>query len=56
MRASDGSSFDELIWGTDDHLMQQAVNRIGLPKGTLHTLRHRYATLLLTDGVPPNDP
>jgi integrase len=39
---------------TVEHVMQTVVTRLGLPKGTPHTLRHTHATLLLTDGVPPH--
>ena len=39
---------------TVEDVMQKAVERLGLPKGTPHTLRHTHVTLLLTDGVPPH--
>ncbi|HYI14733.1 MAG TPA: site-specific integrase, partial [Thermomicrobiales bacterium] len=39
---------------TVEDVMRKAVERLGLPKGTPHTLRHTHATLLLADGVPPH--
>lgn len=39
---------------TIEHVMTKAVERLGLPKGTPHTLRHTHTSLLLANGVPPH--